>query len=292
MNSVLLTMNLPKPSTLYIATLTISLAAVCGCESPALPPTADANTPSTKAPAETPATPAIQNNTASLATARGLLAEGRYKDSIKIAEELIKQEPANTTHQYLLGEAAFMAGEIETSVSAFDKLIEINPRMESSLWQRGLALYYAGKFSEGVEQFTVHQSVNTQDVENAAWHLMCLSKEIGVEEARKQLIPIQSDPRIPMKEIYRMFAGELQPADVIEAAESAVVNVESERHQFLYYAHLYIGLFHEMMGDADSSLASMREAVKINPLEKKFLMGQVANVHLILREKKQTPAQQ
>jgi len=286
-------MNSPKPSTLYIATLTLSLAAVCGCESPAPPPTADTNTPSANASGETsPSAPAVRNNAASLASARSLLAEGRYKDSIKIAEELVDQDANNTTHQFLLGEAAFMAGEMETSVSAFDKLVEINPRMKSSLWQRGLALYYDEKYSGGVEQFTVHQTVNTQDVENAVWHLLCLSKEIGVEEARKKLIPIQFDSRIPMKEIYRMFAGELEPADVLKAAESAIVNVEAERHQYLYFAHLYIGLFHEMNGAADSSLASMREAVKINPIEKDILMGQVAKVHLILREQKQTPAQQ
>ena len=164
MNSVLLTMNLAKPSTLFFAIAVLSMLSICGCDSPSPPSTAEPNTSPVNTPTvETTAEEkAEQNNTPSLTTARSLLIKGRYKDSIRIAEELVDQDGANTTHQFLLGEAAFMAGEMETSVSAFDKLVEINPRMKSSLWQRGLALYYAEKFQEGVEQFTVHQTVNTQ----------------------------------------------------------------------------------------------------------------------------------
>lgn len=235
---------------------------------------------------EEPNPVSTESAAARLTAARKHLSEGRYTDSIKITEELTREFPGKTTYQFLLGEAAFMVGAVERSSDVFNRLIEINPKMKSSLWQRGLALYYAGKFEEGVDQFTVHQTVNTQDVENSVWHLMCQARTIGIEEARKQMIPIQFDTRPAMTEIHQMFAGKLQPEDVLEAAKSAIVSDAQQTKVNLYYAHLYTGLYYEMIGQPEDSIASMKKAVAVVPDEKGVLMLQVAKVHLHVREGK------
>lgn len=253
------------------------VAIIAGCSEPVVEPIVE--------PSSTEESKAVSSESLpSRVTAAGThFSEGRYTDTIEIAEELVKEFPGNTTYWFLLGEAAFMAGDIERSCQVFDRLVEINPKMKPSFWQRGLVLYYAEKFEEGVDQFTVHQTVNTQDVENSVWHLMCLAKTIGVEEARKQMIPIEFDTRPAMAEIFKMFAGEVQPQDVIKAAESAIVSSEQDRNTNLYYAHLYTGLYYEMIGQPEDSIASMKEALAVAPDEKGILMAQVAKVHLQVR---------
>jgi lipoprotein NlpI len=176
------------------------------------------------------------------------------------------------------GIEAFMMGDIGASVRAFDTVARLVPAEKPSLWQRGLALYYAGKFKEGREQFEVHQTVNTNDVENAAWHFLCVAREKSVEEARKGIIPITGDARIPMKEIFDLFAQKGTEEQVLQAASQG--DEKTQRNQ-LCYAHLYLGLYAEALGDTAKAKAHMLKAAKDYAM--KHYMGEVARVHLKVR---------
>ena len=46
---------------------------------------------------------------------------------------------------------------------------------------------------------------------------------------------------------------------------------------------LYTGLYYEMIGQPEDSIASMKEALAVAPDEKGILMAQVAKVHLQVR---------
>ena len=144
-------------------------------------------------------------------------------------------------------------------------------------WQRGISYYYAGEFEKGARQFELHQTVNPQDVENAVWHFLCAVRAPGgtLELARKNLIPIVDDGRIPMKEIHQLFAGEMKPERVLKAAMN-----EGQSAQF--YADLYVGLYYEAIGDELDSLRFIKRAAE-NPSARHHYMGDVARVHLKLR---------
>ncbi len=104
--------------------------------------------------------------------------------------------------------------------------------------------------------------------------------------ARENLIPIERDGRVPMAQIYQMFAGRLEPRDVLKAANrlsSGAAAGSTQHHQQLYYAHLYIGLYEELLGKKEASLKSMKQAADFNPLSGDNFMGSVAPVHLQLR---------
>ncbi len=213
--------------------------------------------------------------------------EGEYKTAFKNCSELCELEPNNLNYQMMLGDISFAAGQMDACVAAYDKLIELQPSLEPRLWQRGLALYYAKKFEKGVQQFETHQLVNTQDVENAVWHLLCAAKISNVEAGRKKLIPISEDRRVPMAQIYEMYAGRMTPEQVLNIANqtSPSVELDSEQHRLQrYYAYLYIGLYFEMLENEQASLDSMKKAAALNPLGKTNFMGQVARVHLQLRQ--------
>ena len=113
-------------------------------------------------------------------------------------------DPGNdATALYQRGEQRFFEGRLKQAVADWDREIALQPARGPHHWQRGLALYYLKAYDEGAAQFTSHQKVNGNDVENAAWHFICIVRGTGgsVAKARQQLIPIDGDLRIPMKEI-------------------------------------------------------------------------------------------
>ena len=110
--------------------------------------------------------------------------------------------------------------------------------------------------------------VNTQDVENAVWHLLCAARISNVEEGRGKLIPISEDRRVPMSQIYEMYAGRMTPEQVLAIANrtSPSVQLDSEQHRLQrYYAHLYIGLYFEMLKNQEASIQAMKKSSTTQP---------------------------
>ena len=171
------------------------------------------------------------------------------------------------------GEDAFRAGKIEESVKQFDRAIELEPRLAPHHWQRGISLYYAGRFDDCRRQFEIHKTVNPEDVENSVWHFLCVARLKSAAEARKSLIEIHSDTRVPMMEVYAMFRGESTPAKVMAVA--------GRDRDALFYAHLYIALYHEAYRRPSEALTHIRLAV--NDYGAGHYMGDVARIHLRLR---------
>jgi len=182
--------------------------------------------------------------------------------------------------QQLFNEAVqlfFDAKPVE-SARLFDQLVAALPAAEPGLWQRGLAMYYADRFADGRAQFELHRTVNPNDVENPAWHFLCVAKLEGVEAARDKLLPVGEDPRVPMKEILALFSGRGDEAAVLQAAEQG--EGEARKNQ-ICSAHLYLGLFHEAAGDAEKARQHITQAA--GPFRMDHFMGRVAVMHAKLR---------
>ena len=71
----------------------------------------------------------------------------------------------------------FEQGRFAQSAATFDQLAKAIPDEAPQLWQRGIALYYAGRYADCRRQFESHRTVNPDDVENAAWHFLCVARE-------------------------------------------------------------------------------------------------------------------
>jgi len=176
--------------------------------------------------------------------------------------------------------ALFFEAKPKESVAAFDKVIAMEPKTAPRLWQRGLALYYAEEYKEGRKQFELHQTVNPNDVENAAWHFLCVTRAENVEAARKALIPIKGDERVPMKEVHDLFAGKGSEEAVLKAANTGDPTSEDYRNQFCY-AHLYLGLYYEALGQTEKAKDHMLKAAQNFRMD--HYMGRTAQVHVKLR---------
>src|SRR5580704_183835 len=73
----------------------------------------------------------------------------------------------------------FREDKVAASIQDFNRAAELDPQMAPQLWQRGISDYYAGKFDDGRRQFELHKTVNPNDVENAAWHFLCVARQRG-----------------------------------------------------------------------------------------------------------------
>jgi lipoprotein NlpI len=196
--------------------------------------------------------------------------------SLFAAEEGDEGKLAAARQQVRLGETEFKAGRIAESLAAFDKAVELAPSAEPYLWQRGIAQYEAGKFAAGAKQFELHKTVNANDVENAAWHYLCVARAESPAAAVKKLIAIDTaeDRRVPMRQVYEMFAGKLGPEDVLKV----VANADESRAIDKFYADLYVALWHEANGHADDAKKYMTLAAA--HADSGGYMGDVAKIHL------------
>lgn len=166
----------------------------------------------------------------------------------------------------------FERGRIESSVAAFDELVKAAPRAMPQLWQRGIALYYAGRFDEGRKQFEAHRTVNPNDVENAAWHFLCVARAEGPQKAKAALLPVGPDARVPMREVYELYRGAIAPEQVLRAAGS---NPSGQ-----FYANLYVGLYYEAIGDAARARSALETAAQDRFAPVGGYMHMVATVHV------------
>ena len=74
-----------------------------------------------------------------------------------------------------------------------------------------------------------------------------------------------------MMQIYALFQGKGSIEEVIRAARASNTKQDS-----LFYAHLYIGLYHEAHGNAQEARKHIRAADRMNA---GHYMWNVANVH-------------
>jgi lipoprotein NlpI len=172
------------------------------------------------------------------------------------------------------GVQKFRDNDIAGSLADFDRAAQLDPKLAPQLWQRGIADYYAGKYREGRQQFELHQRVNPNDVENAAWHFLCVVHLDGLEAAQKSLLKVDKtrDTRVPMPEIYDMLTGQGSPDYVLNAAARAGTP------QAAMYANLYVGLFYEAIGDKGPAKPYIRKAAAARGPSS--FMRDVAKVHL------------
>src|ERR1051326_8479707 len=160
-----------------------------------------------------------------------------------------RAQGSNPKPQQIMDQAVadFQQSRVAESIAGFDRVAKLVPDYAPQLWQRGIALYYAGRYKDCRAQFESHRTVNPDDVENAAWHFLCVARPKSPAKAKAALLPVGPDLRKPMREIYQMFRGELMPDQVLAAAGDGK-DLGAE-----FYARLYVALYYEAAGDATRS---------------------------------------
>ncbi len=206
---------------------------------------------------------------------------GRHPEAIADLDRAIKLDPDAGQVIDFRGSERLLAGQFDEAISDFDRFLAKHPDQAPYHWKRGIALYYAGRYDDGVKQFDLHQTVNRADVENAVWRYLCMARRDGVEAARRALLKVGPDARVPMAQIYDLYAGKTA-TDVFAAARAGEPSAAELRVR-LFYAHLYIALDLDARGDSPKAIEHLKLAVDKNLVE--HYMGGIAQVHLAVLEK-------
>jgi lipoprotein NlpI len=184
------------------------------------------------------------------------------------------------------GRIRMFRGHLTEALADFDAAIARDPREGPRHWRRGIVLYYVGRFDDGAKQFEGYQTVDDSDVENVTWRMLCQAKSLGLAKAREQLLKVGPDGRIPMAEVYQMFAGRVNE----EAVEKAAAAVEGDARRSAaakFYADLYIGLYADATDRLDLAEKRLAEAVEH---DEHHDMWHVARLHLWHVDPERAPA--
>jgi lipoprotein NlpI len=175
----------------------------------------------------------------------------------------------------IAGDLYLRSGKIHSSIKQFERYIEKVPGDKPELWQYGIALTLANQYEEGRKLFELHRVANPNDVENAAWHFLCVAKLAGLKEAKKTVLPAPGDTRIPMEQIRRLLIdGVEQP--VMDAMTQPLEGTEV-RKSAEFYGNLYLGLHADAMGNRTKAIRLVGAAVKLADAN---YMSDVAKVYL------------
>lgn len=215
------------------------------------------------------------------ARARLYSSQGESEKAIQDFDRVLELDPSSTDVLQLRGIERFRQGHAADAVRDFNSYLASAPDQTPYHWQRGIAFYYTDQFAEGRHQFEMHQTVNPQDVENAAWHFFCVARLEGAEKARAALLPVSQDNRVPMAQIHALLAGRGTPEQVMDAAKIGNPSPQVLDRN-LFYAHLYLGLYYEALKDDKASRENIEKAVHYAP--KEDYMGSVARVHAKVRK--------
>jgi lipoprotein NlpI len=208
---------------------------------------------------------------------------GKHKEAAADLSRALELDPKLAAALDLRGSENFKLGRIKESAADFDRYLKLKPGEFAGHWRRGITLYYAGRFDDGRKQFEGYEKVDTNDVENAVWHFLCVARKDGVEQARKSILTIGKDRRVPMMTVYELFQGKAKPDDVLKAVEEGNPD-KGKRDTRLFYAHLYLGLYYEVLGDEKLALKHLQQAVAL-PRPHPY-MWDVARVHRDLLQAK------
>lgn len=197
------------------------------------------------------------------------------------------------------GQEALLRGEFEKAQWALNASLYLNrsssPIKNPSLWQRGLSSYYACHFKEGQLQLECDMSTNGSDVEEVIWHFLCCCSISGFHGASLGGLITLNDassylPVPPMLQVLELFKGNGSPEAVLMSAtstrksgreqDSSPVIVKSYNNtNALAYAHFYIGLYNEVLGEYKTAKHHLLAAAELkNP----DFMGGIMQMHFNL----------
>jgi lipoprotein NlpI len=185
----------------------------------------------------------------------------QFKEAISNYTELLSKKPKEVGLYSRRGDMHLFAGNFAKSVADFEKMIELDPSQDAPHWRLGIAYYYKNDFKKGMDQFSRYHAYDAVDRENGVWKYFCQGCHEGIKKAESEMLPYTRFDRHPFPDLYDLLGGkeDMSPEKILKAAE---VSKESENAKIrrFFFAHLYIGMWHELHGNKEKAIKHLRLA--------------------------------
>ncbi|HZE95836.1 MAG TPA: tetratricopeptide repeat protein [Planctomycetota bacterium] len=159
------------------------------------------------------------------------------------------------------GDALFKRGRFTEAADDYEKMVELDPKLDTGHWRRGIACFYAGRFEKAARQFEIYHSFDDVDRENGIWRYFSQYKAAGKDKAKAGLLKYAKDDRQPFPAVYQLFEGKRRADQVLADVEAAKLG-DDEKEQRRFYAYLYVGLNAAVEGRAEEAATVLRKAVE------------------------------
>lgn len=181
-------------------------------------------------------------------------------EAVARATRAVEADPRSVEARSRRGDAHLFRGNFKEAVADYEAMVELDATLDAGHWRRGIAYFYAGQYEKAAGQFERYHSIDDVDRENGIWRFLSQTKAYGGEKAREGLLKYKKDDREPFPAVYQMFAGKVEPEEVLGSIRSAAIE-DGEREKRFFYANLYIGLKLAVEGKADAATPYLRQAV-------------------------------
>ena len=183
----------------------------------------------------------------------------RWDDGIAELSKKLETQPDDVTLLSKRGDLLFFRGDFAKSVRDYERMCEVDRKLEASHWRLGIAYFYADQAEKSATLFDQFFQIDNVDRECGLWKFVGDAKVLGEEKARERLLKYSTQDREPLPTIYRLFEGQSTPDDLLKSTRAADVS-ESVREQRLFYIELYIGLWHDAQKRPKDALPHLRAA--------------------------------
>lgn len=212
-----------------------------------------------------------------------------FNDQLETASKMIERNPSSVRGWSIRGDMKFFSGNFKGAKEDYQRMIEIDPRLDISHWRLGIVYFYLEDFDKAARQFEIYHNYDSVDRENGIWRFMSQFKKDGLTSARRGLLKYEKDDRPPYPWLYEMFAGRMTPEEIFSFIEKANFP-QSYKVRVLFHAHFYVGIYLDMVeGKEGEGKDLLRKAFENEyGRETGTYMWQVARIHyhLLLKRKK------
>ena len=211
----------------------------------------------------------------------------RYSAQAKTMSARLKKNPDEVSSHSARGDARLFLKDFKGSREDYEKMIELNPKLDISHWRLGIAYFYLEEYEKAARQFGVYHQYDQIDRENGIWRFMSQFKADGLAAARKGLLKYEKDDRPPYPWLYAMFAGELEPEKVFKKIDEKGFP-EQYRTRVLFHAYLYVGIYLELTEEDPKKALRYLHKAAANEYGRSTgtYMWQVARIHYDLARDK------
>ena len=185
--------------------------------------------------------------------------KSEFEASRKSLTKQAKESPDAIDIYSQRGDANFFLGDFKSAVADYEKMVELNKKIDRSHWRKGIAYFYAGQFKKAAHQFEIYHTFDNVDRENGIWRYLSQSKAYGRKKAREGLLKYEKDDREPFPSVYKLFAGKITGDEILKSIKSANIS-DTEREKRYFYAQLYIGLNYYIEGKLKKAAVHLRQA--------------------------------